>query len=49
MRRSGPAARVVALGEVDAALPPGTARVAPAGRRAVLDERLRQATRLQRA
>ena len=37
------------LGELDAALPPGTARVTPAGRRAVLDERMRQATRLQRA
>jgi hypothetical protein len=37
------------LGELDAALPPGTARVSPAGRRAVLDERMRQATRLQRA
>jgi acyl-CoA reductase-like NAD-dependent aldehyde dehydrogenase len=44
-----PAARVAAHGELDAALPPGTARVTPAGRRAVLDERLRQATRLQRA
>jgi hypothetical protein len=36
------------LGELDAG-PPGTARVTPAGRRAVLDERMRQATRLQRA
>jgi aldehyde dehydrogenase (NAD+) len=44
-----PPARVVALGELEAALPPGTARVTPAGRRAVLDERLCQATRLQRA
>lgn len=41
--------RAASLGELDAALPPGTARVTPAGRRAVLDERMRQATRLQRA
>ncbi len=43
-----PAARVVALDELDAALPAGTARVTPAQRRSVLDERLRQVTRLQR-
>ncbi len=41
--------RAASLGELDAALPPGTARVTLAGRRAVLDERMRQATRLQRA
>ena len=43
-----PAARVVALDELDAALPAGTARVTPAQRRRALDERLRQVTRLQR-
>jgi hypothetical protein len=44
-----PAARRIALGELDAALPAGTARVNPAQRRGVLDERLRQVTLLQRA
>jgi len=44
-----PAARVVALDELDAALPAGTARVTPAQRRSTLDERLRQVTRLQRS
>ncbi len=44
-----PAARVVALEELRAALPPGTARVTRAQRRATLDERLRQATRMQRS
>ena len=44
-----PAARVVALDDLDAALPAGTARVTPAQRRRVLDERLRQVTRLQRS
>jgi len=44
-----PAARVVALDELDAALPAGTARVTPAQRRRTLDERLRQVTRLQRS
>jgi hypothetical protein len=43
-----PAARVVALDDLDAALPAGTARVTPAQRRRVLDERLRQVTRMQR-
>jgi hypothetical protein len=44
-----PAARVVALDDLDAVLPAGTARVTPAQRRRVLDERLRQVTRLQRS
>jgi hypothetical protein len=44
-----PTARVVALGELDAALPQGTPRVTPAQRRRTLDERLRQVTRLQRS
>jgi hypothetical protein len=44
-----PTARVVALDDLDAALPDGTARVTPAQRRRVLDERLRQVTRLQRS
>jgi len=44
-----PAARVVALDELDAALPASTARVTPAQRRSVLDERLRQVTQLQRS
>lgn len=44
-----PTARVVALDDLDAVLPPGTARVTPAQRRRVLDERLRQVTRLQRS
>jgi hypothetical protein len=39
----------VALDDLDAALPAGTARVTPAQRRRVLDERLRQVTRLQRS
>jgi hypothetical protein len=47
--RPRPAARVVALDDLDAALPAGTARVTPAQRRRVLDERLRQVTRLQRS
>lgn len=42
-------ARVVAASDLDAALPAGTPRVIPAQRRAVLDERLRQVTRLQRS
>jgi len=44
-----PLARVVALADLDAALPAGTARVTPAQRRRALDERLRQVTRLQRS
>jgi hypothetical protein len=44
-----PAARVVALDDLDAALPEGTAWVAPAQRRHGFDERLRQVTRLQRS
>jgi hypothetical protein len=43
-----PTARVVALDDLDAALPAGIARVTPAQRRGTLDERLRQVTRLQR-
>jgi Protein of unknown function (DUF1214) len=43
-----PTARVVPLSELDAALPDTTARVTRAERRRVLDERLRQVTRLQR-
>jgi hypothetical protein len=42
-----PAARVIRLAGLDAALPPGTARVTPAQRRSTLDERLRQVTRLR--
>ena len=44
-----PAARVVALDDLDAARPAGTARATPAQRRRVLDERLRQITRMQRS
>jgi len=44
-----PTARVVAAGDLDAALPAGTPRVTPARRRGILDERLRQVTRLQRS
>jgi hypothetical protein len=44
----GPTARVLPLAGLDAALPAGTARVTPAQRRHILDERLRQVTRLQR-
>jgi hypothetical protein len=43
-----PAARVVALSELDRHLPDATPRVTPAQRRRALDERLRQVTRLQR-
>jgi hypothetical protein len=39
---------IIALEDLDAALPDGTARVTPGQRRRVLDERLRQVTRLQR-
>jgi hypothetical protein len=48
-RLPAPTARLLALGELDDALPAGTARITPAQRRAVLSERLRQVTRLQRA
>jgi hypothetical protein len=44
-----PAARVVPAGDLDAVLPAGTPRVTPARRRGILDERLRQVTRLQRS
>ncbi|HEY2639400.1 MAG TPA: hypothetical protein VGI66_05895, partial [Streptosporangiaceae bacterium] len=44
-----PTARVLAVSDLDAALPTGTPRVTPAQRRGVLDERLRQLTRLQRS
>jgi hypothetical protein len=44
-----PVARVVALDELDTVLPSATARVTPAQRRTVLDERLRQVTWLQRS
>jgi hypothetical protein len=44
-----PTARVVALDDLDATLPAGTARVTPAQRRRALDERLRQVTRMQRS
>jgi hypothetical protein len=44
-----PTARVVAAGDLDAVLPAGTPRVTPARRREILDERLRQVTRLQRS
>jgi hypothetical protein len=44
-----PTARVVAAGDLDAVLPAGTPRVTPAQRREILDERLRQVTRLQRS
>ena len=42
-----PVARVVKLAGLDAALPPGTARVSRAERRAAIEERLRQISRLQ--
>ena len=44
-----PTARVVNASDLEAALPAGTLRVTPALRRAALDERLRQLTRLQRS
>ena len=44
-----PTARVVNASDLEAALPAGTPRVTPAQRRAALDERLRQLTRLQRS
>jgi hypothetical protein len=44
-----PAARVVALDDLAGLLPAGTPRVTRAQRRRVLDERLRQVTRLQRS
>jgi len=44
-----PSARVVAASDLDAMLPDGTPRVTPARRRGILDERLRQVTRLQRS
>jgi hypothetical protein len=44
-----PIARVVEASDLDAILPPGTPRVTPARRREILDERLRQVTRLQRS
>ena len=44
-----PAARLMTLGGLNAALPAETARVTPAQRRSALDERLRQVTRLQRS
>ena len=44
-----PTAHVVAVSDLDAALPAGTPRVTPAQRRGVLDERLRQVTKLQRS
>lgn len=44
-----PTARVLALADLAAALPGNTPRVTPAQRRRVLDERLRQVTRLQRS
>ena len=43
-----PAARVVTLAELFAALPASGAWVTPAQRRSILDERLRQVTRMQR-
>jgi hypothetical protein len=46
--RPAPTARVLEAAELDAALPPGTPRVTPVQRRCLLDERLRQVTRLQR-
>ena len=42
-----PTARVLTLADLDTALPGSTTRVSPARRRRVLDERLRQITRLQ--
>ena len=44
-----PSARVVALEDLPGELPPGTARVTAEQRRAILDERLRQVTRMQRS
>jgi hypothetical protein len=44
-----PSARVVALEDLPGELPPGTVRVTPQQRRAILDERLRQVTRMQRS
>jgi hypothetical protein len=44
-----PIARVVEASDLEAALPPGSPRVTPARRREILDERLRQVTRLQRS
>ena len=49
---SGPGAstaRVLPLARLDAALPASTARVTPAQRRRIFDDRLRQVTRLQRS
>jgi hypothetical protein len=43
-----PAAQVVALAELFAARPASAAWVTPAQRRSILDERLRQVTRMQR-
>jgi hypothetical protein len=44
-----PRASVVPLAKLDEYLPPSTARVDPAERRKILDDRLRQITRLQRS
>jgi hypothetical protein len=44
-----PTARVVAASDLDAALSAGTPQITPAQRRDILDERLRQITRLQRS